>query len=442
MMSLNDDPTYGFYVVMKFINGKTLDVYRKDYIAEHGRFPLAEAVRILWDVARALDYSHERKVLHRDVKPQNIMVSPEDGVQLIDFGLAAEIRSSMMQVSETPMDMAGTRPYMAPEQWRGRLQDAKTDQYALAVTAYELIVGRQPFQGTDVAVLRECVLNETPEPISGISEHINAALAKALSKKREDRFPDCRSFIKAMAEKPMEPETAEVPPPADDFAVFGGDWIFEDDGSVSVDVDDGPKLVCVRPEFQDMKSGEVSVDMCISEIDSNKELFRSDVIKDHGVRPLELDVGNVETLELIVDPNGSIGADNAIWFTPMLTQEEAQPVPEIRILSPKRTPEEEERKKKAEEKFRNIPDAKIKIELGSGQGSGSGQFTPDGKKFVAPSRHQEPGAHLFDIATGKQLLKLDRPYRLLRPDCHPDGGHGFWEWNPPAVGYRERKNST
>ncbi len=78
MMSLNDDPTYGFYVVMKFINGKTLDVYRKDYIAEHGRFPLAEAVRILWDVARALDYSHERKVLHRDVKPQNTSKPPRD----------------------------------------------------------------------------------------------------------------------------------------------------------------------------------------------------------------------------------------------------------------------------------------------------------------------------------------------------------------------------
>ncbi len=210
MMSLNDDPTYGLYVVMKFINGKTLDVYRKEYIAKNGRFPLAEILRILWDVARALDYSHERKVLHRDVKPQNIMISPEDGVQLIDFGLAAEIRSSMMQFSETPMDIAGTRPYMAPEQWRGRLQDAKTDQYALAVTAYELIAGRQPFVGTDVSVLRECVLNEEPEPIANMSEHINAALAKAMSKKREDRFPDCKAFVKALNTKPEKPVS---PPP-------------------------------------------------------------------------------------------------------------------------------------------------------------------------------------------------------------------------------------
>ena len=199
VIGLIDDPTDGIYVVMKFINGKTLDVYREDYIAQHGQFPFSETVRILWDVARALDYSHERKVLHRDVKPQNIMISPEDGTQLIDFGLAAEIRSSLMQVSEMPMDIVGTRPYMAPEQWRGRLQDAKTDQYALAVTAYELIAGHKPFQGEDIAVLRECVLNEAPEPIAGVPEHVNAALLKAMSKKREGRFPDCQSFIKELA---------------------------------------------------------------------------------------------------------------------------------------------------------------------------------------------------------------------------------------------------
>ena len=208
VLGLGDDPACGVYLVMKFINGKTLDVYRKDYIAEHGRFSITEAVRILWDVACALDYSHEQKVLHRDVKPQNIMISPKDGVQLIDFGLAAEIRTSLMQVSETPMDMAGTRPYMAPEQWKGRLQDAKTDQYALAVTAYELIAGRKPFEGDDVAVLRECVLNELPEPIADVPEHINAALSKAMSKRRGDRFPDCMSFVSALtAQEPSNRRT-------------------------------------------------------------------------------------------------------------------------------------------------------------------------------------------------------------------------------------------
>lgn len=212
IMGLIEDPNYGVYLVMKFINGKTLDVYRRDYIAEHGRFPASEAIQILWAVARALDYSHDRKVLHRDVKPQNIMISPEDGVQLIDFGLAAEIRSSMMHVSETPMDMTGTRPYMAPEQWRGRLQDAQTDQYALGVTAYELIAGYLPFQTQDIGVLRECVLNDEPEQIPGIADHINTAIRKAISKRREDRFENCRAFIKAMATKPKETEKNNPPP--------------------------------------------------------------------------------------------------------------------------------------------------------------------------------------------------------------------------------------
>ncbi|MCL2743892.1 MAG: protein kinase, partial [Planctomycetaceae bacterium] len=209
VFGLIDDPAYGVYVVMKFINGKTLDVYRRDYIAEHGRFSLSEAIRILWDVARALDYSHERKVIHRDVKLQNIMISPEDGVQLIDFGLAGEISSSMPMESETPLEVSGTRTYMAPEQWLGLPQDARTDQYALAVTAYKLFSGHKPFRRDNEAALKECVLNEEPRPIAGIPEYINAALLKALSKKQEDRFDNCRAFIKAMAEKPKKPKEVQ-----------------------------------------------------------------------------------------------------------------------------------------------------------------------------------------------------------------------------------------
>lgn len=202
------DPDYGLYLVMKFIDGMPLNVYKHKLLGKTDKMSFSDAVQILWGIAKGLDYAHEKKVIHRDIKPRNVMVSKKDGVQIIDFGLAEEIRTSMAQLSEVTMEVTGTRPYMAPEQWQGRFQDARTDQYALAATAYELFAGHPPFYGSDVAVLRECVLNDEPEPIAGLPQYVNAALFKALAKKREDRFSDCKSFVKSLAEKPKE-ETVE-----------------------------------------------------------------------------------------------------------------------------------------------------------------------------------------------------------------------------------------
>jgi len=209
------DPEHGLYLVMKFIDGMPLNEYKRRQIEKHGKMSFSDAVQILWGMAKGLDYAHEKKVVHRDIKPQNVMIGKTDGVQIIDFGLAEEIRTSMAKFSEVVMEVSGTRPYMAPEQWKGRMQDAQTDQYALAVTAYELFSGRPPFHGSDVGILRECVLNDALEPIAGIAEHVNAALFRALAKKREDRFPDCKSFIKALATKPKSETDIQqsVPPP-------------------------------------------------------------------------------------------------------------------------------------------------------------------------------------------------------------------------------------
>lgn len=200
LYGLFTDPSHGLFVVMKFVDGVSLDEFRRRSIQRRGRLLFTDAINILWATARALDYAHERMIIHRDIKPQNIMISKTDGVQIIDFGLAEEIRMSMVQYSEVAMDIAGTRPYMAPEQWRGRMQDARTDQYALAATAYELFCGTPPFQGSDLGILRECVLNDQPESIEALPEHVNSALLRGMAKKRDDRFPDCRSFVKAMAE--------------------------------------------------------------------------------------------------------------------------------------------------------------------------------------------------------------------------------------------------
>lgn len=196
---LEDSPALGMYLVMKFIDGTTLSAYRRKYVSSHGAFPLSEVIRVLRPVAAALDYAHSKRIVHRDIKPQNIMVSHDGSdVQVVDFGLVAEFRTSLTRVSQQRMDSSGTYPYMAPEQWRGHLQNAATDQYALGVVAYELLADRLPFQAMDDGVLRQCVLEEPIEQLEEQPDTVNQALARAMAKQRDDRFADCTAFIEAL----------------------------------------------------------------------------------------------------------------------------------------------------------------------------------------------------------------------------------------------------
>lgn len=197
---LGEDDRYGYFLVMKFIDGLTLDEYYDAYMKTHRKFPISEVARLLWPIAKALDYAHDKKIIHRDIKPQNIMISERDGSQLIDFGLAAVIQNSLMEVTNgSSVDASGTMNYMAPEQWVGRTQDARTDQYGLAATVYELLSGHSVFVVKNAMVLRECAINSPVPEIEGIPEYANAALAKALSKDRRERFRTCREFIKTLA---------------------------------------------------------------------------------------------------------------------------------------------------------------------------------------------------------------------------------------------------
>ena len=219
---LGQDSRFGYYVVMKYIQGITLSVYRREFLKTHASFPLAELAKVLGPVARALDYAHSQKIVHCDVKPQNIMIGRDDGiVELVDFGLAAEIRSSVSRLSSTSVEYGGTYPYMSPEQWRGEILDGRTDQYSLAIVAYELLAGHRPFRGSDPEVLRMCALNETPAPIddqgsqSGrlgqqkIDSSVNAALLRGLSKSKSDRFPSCVEFIQALCATASDPSRSE-----------------------------------------------------------------------------------------------------------------------------------------------------------------------------------------------------------------------------------------
>ena len=200
--AMENDPVHGFYLVMKWLDGRTLEEFCNRKLKKGNRLPFQYVPVLLESVAEALDYAHKQKVIHRDVKPSNIFFKIEQGkikeVYLIDFGLATEIRESMSRVSQVQFNTSGTRSYMSPEQWQARKQDAKADQYSLAVVAYELYAGYLPFTGSDMEILGLSVINDPPERIEGIPDSVNDALLKALSKNRDERYDTCSDFIHAL----------------------------------------------------------------------------------------------------------------------------------------------------------------------------------------------------------------------------------------------------
>ena len=217
-------------LVMEYAPGETLSSWRKRFPEK--RVPYDLAVDIVRQIALALDYAHKRKIIHRDVKPANVMIEPqEDGkneIRVLDFGLAAEIRSSMGRVSREIRDMSGTRPYMAPEQWGGERQGPATDQYALAVLFCELLSGEVPYQSVfDVGDSLAMMANVIHRPVKlpdGIPEKTRAPLLRALSKKPEERFASCGEFVRALDPSPRPPRWPWVAAFAFALALAFGVW--------------------------------------------------------------------------------------------------------------------------------------------------------------------------------------------------------------------------
>jgi len=195
-------PQIGHYLVMKYLEGETLSEFITRVDHERKGLQLSKKlISMLSLVAWALDHAHHCGVIHRDIKPSNIFLlktSKGIEVQVIDFGLADEIKSSLTRVTQSTLHISGTRPYMAPEQWRGRRQTAATDQYALGVVVYELLTGELPFQGSDTEMLRLAVMQDPPEIIQNIPVAANTAIQKAMAKDAVDRFESCVAFVKAL----------------------------------------------------------------------------------------------------------------------------------------------------------------------------------------------------------------------------------------------------
>ena len=184
------------YLVMELIDGGSLKEYTGQPI------PYQEAAQILLPIVRALSYAHERKILHRDIKPGNILVSQSGELILTDFGIAKLLENSDGQTL-TGMNVGiGTPEYMAPEQGLGKDVDERADIYALGVVFYELITGHKPYTAdTPMAVVIKQINDPLPRPrdfIGTLPDNVEHVIVKALAKNQNDRFPDMDSFSQAL----------------------------------------------------------------------------------------------------------------------------------------------------------------------------------------------------------------------------------------------------
>jgi len=182
------------YIAMACVEGSDL----KSLLAEEGRLPVRRALRIIGQIASALDAAHARGLVHRDVKPANILVAAEDRAYLSDFGVVKELASNGTTRTGS---FVGTTEYSAPEQIEGRAVDGRADVYALACVLYECIAGEPPFhRPSEVAVLN-AHLHAPPPKLSRVGTEAAPALepviAKALSKSPLDRYATCGEFLAA-----------------------------------------------------------------------------------------------------------------------------------------------------------------------------------------------------------------------------------------------------
>ena len=194
-------PVYDFgeeqgvpYLVMRYVDGGTL----RDRLSR-GVLPLDQALRLVAEVGDALAYAHGKGVIHRDVKPANVLLDHDGSALLTDFGIAKLVEQTMQLTQGVVL---GTPQYMAPEQVTGKSVDARTDIYALGVVLYELLTGRRPFEGdTPFAVAFMHVTDPFPPPRQvnpALPEAAERIILKAMARDPADRYPSASDFAREL----------------------------------------------------------------------------------------------------------------------------------------------------------------------------------------------------------------------------------------------------
>ncbi|MFL5581935.1 MAG: protein kinase domain-containing protein [Gemmatimonadaceae bacterium] len=196
------------YIVMACYDGETLD----KRIAR-GPLPVAAALGIAADVARGLAKAHDRGIVHRDVKPANIMLTADGVVKVLDFGVAKLAGPAATHTGGG----VGTIAYMSPEQAFGDPVDRRADVWALAVVLYEMLAGARPFRGPAEQAVLYAILEQEPEPLArvrgDVPPEVDALLRRALAKRPADRFADAAELLAGIAALPPAPADAPAPAP-------------------------------------------------------------------------------------------------------------------------------------------------------------------------------------------------------------------------------------
>ncbi|MFL6172806.1 MAG: Stk1 family PASTA domain-containing Ser/Thr kinase [Marmoricola sp.] len=229
------------YIVMEYVAGRTL----REILREGRKILPERALEIASGVLGALDYSHRAGIIHRDIKPGNVMLTPAGDVKVMDFGIARAVSDAQSTMTQTAA-VVGTAQYLSPEQARGETVDSRSDVYSTGCLLFELLTGRPPFVGdSPVAVAYQHVREQAPPPSTldaDLPPEIDSIVMKALAKRLEDRYQSAAAMKedidRFLAGRPVqappvvaEPVPAFVPAPAAAYETAvtsvvpgAGDW--------------------------------------------------------------------------------------------------------------------------------------------------------------------------------------------------------------------------
>jgi serine/threonine protein kinase len=192
------------FIALELVGGPTLG----DVLAAEGQLTIARAIAIARDLLAALAHAHRQGVIHRDVKPENVILSPR-GAVLVDFGLAALRDAGPLTKAGT---CVGSPSYIAPERLRGEPHDARTDVYAIGVLLYEMLAGLRPFVGSSPEQVMQHALERPPRPLRvlrpDVPEAIAAVVLRALAKDPARRYDDAAEMLWSLV------DASDAPPPA------------------------------------------------------------------------------------------------------------------------------------------------------------------------------------------------------------------------------------